>query len=218
MTFVDVLTEAAVSVTTLADHAPCPRAELPADTLELARHLLGKLLVRALPEGLAIGRIVETEGYPPGDPAAHHWRGLTRRNRSLFLERGHAYVYRAYGTSWMLNVSAEAAGVGGCVLIRAIAPEAGSALMAARRGNVAARDIARGPGRLAAALGIDLTLDGLDLCAAGPLFLCADSRPAGAIGVSTRIGITRAADKPWRFFVRGSRFLSGPASLNRQPG
>lgn len=215
MTFVDVFTEGAVSVTILAGHIPCERADLPAETLELARYLLGKLLVRALPEGLAVGRIVETEAYPPGDPAAHHYRGPTRRNRSLFLDRGRAYVYRAYGTSWMLNVSAETAGLGGGVLIRAMAPEEGTALMAARRGPVAARDIARGPGRLAAALGVDLALDGLDLCARGPLFLSADDRPTGEIGVSTRIGLTRAAERPWRFFVRGSRFLSGPARLNR---
>jgi DNA-3-methyladenine glycosylase len=144
---------------------------------------------------------------------------MTERNRSLFLECGHAYVYRAYGTSWMLNVSSEGAGVGAGVLIRALAPEQGTALMAARRGAAPARDIARGPGRLAAALAIDRSLDGLDLCARGPLFLAPDTaRPAAAgeeIGSSVRIGITRAADRPWRFFLRGSRFLSGPAWLNR---
>jgi DNA-3-methyladenine glycosylase len=164
------------------------------------------------------GRIVETEAYPPGDPAAHHYRRMTVRNRSLFLDRGHAYVYRAYGTSWMLNVSSETEGVGAGVLIRAVAPEIGASLMAARRGDVPLRDIARGPGRLATALAIDRGLDGVDLCAPGPLCLGrpahAPTEPAFEIGVSTRIGITRAVDMPWRFFVRGSRFVSGPARLN----
>ncbi len=181
----------------------------------MARFLLGQRVVRVLPEGLMAGRIVETEAYPPGDPAAHHYRRMTERNRSLFLERGFAYVYRAYGTCWMLNVASESDGVGAGVLIRALAPEQGLALMAARRGNVPPRDIARGPGRLAAALAVDRSLDGVDLCTPGPLYLAPDDRQLGEIGVSVRIGITRASEKPWRFFLRGSRFVSGPAWLNR---
>src|SRR5271163_4966121 len=86
------------------------RAELPVDTAELARFLIGKMLVRTLAEGPAGGRIVETEAYEIGDPAGHAYRGMTPRNRALFLERGHAYVYLAYGTSFMLNVSSEASG------------------------------------------------------------------------------------------------------------
>ncbi len=185
----------------------------------MARFLLGKLLIRHesrpdIPEGRAVVRIVETEAYPPGDPAAHHFRGPTARNRSLFLSRGHAYVYRAYGVSWMLNVASETEGIGAGVLIRAGAPEEGTALMAARRGSVRHRDLARGPGRLAQALGVDRSFDGRDLCMAGNLFLAADGREVGEIGESVRIGITRAADRPWRFFLRGSRFVSGPAWLN----
>lgn len=177
--------------------------------------------MRLTPEGVAAGRIVETEAYPPGDPAAHHYRRMTARNRSLFRRRGHAYVYRAYGTCWMLNVSSETDGVGAGVLIRAIEPTWGVALMAARRGpGAAARDVARGPGRLAAALAIDRALDGIDLCAPGPLFLAHPAGegpaalPEGAVGTSVQIGITRAMEEPWRFFIRGSRFLSGPAWLN----
>ncbi len=98
------------------------RAELPVDTAQLARFLIGKMLVRILAEGMAGGRIVETEAYGIGDPAGHAYRGMTPRNRALFLERGHAYVYLAYGISFMLNVSSEAAGVGAGVLIRAIEP------------------------------------------------------------------------------------------------
>jgi DNA-3-methyladenine glycosylase len=148
------------------------RAELPVDTAELARFLIGKLVVRALPEGVAGGgRIVETEAYGIGDEAGHAFRGMTPRTRSLFLERGHAYVYLAYGTAFMLNVSSEVVGVGAGVLIRAIAPTDGIALMARNRGIVRVRDLCRGPGRLCAALRIDRGLDGVDLCVAGALWL-----------------------------------------------
>jgi DNA-3-methyladenine glycosylase len=198
------------------------RAILPRDTVGLATFLIGKLVVRTgmVPESPAqhaIVRIVETEAYPPGDEAAHHYRRMTARNRSLFLDRGHAYVYRAYGTCWMLNVSSETEGVGAGVLIRAGAPEVGLALMACRRGAVPARDVARGPGRLARALDIDHSFDGVDLCRPGTLFLANDDRPVGPIGIGTRIGITRAADRKLRFFLRDSRFVSGPAWLNRLP-
>ena len=88
------------------------RSELPIDTVSLARYLIGKVLVRELPEGVASGRIVETEAYVVGDAAGHAYRGMTRRNRSLFLERGHAYIYLAYGSSYMLNVSSEMPGIG----------------------------------------------------------------------------------------------------------
>jgi DNA-3-methyladenine glycosylase len=190
------------------------RDALPEDTLALARFLIGCTLVRALPEGEAGGRIVETEAYPPGDPAGHAFRGITKRNRSLFRIRGHAYVYIAYGTSFMLNVSSEAEDSGAGVLIRAIEPRFGVALMKARRAGAKLRDLARGPGRLAAALDIDLNLDGLDLCAPGPLFLAASDGDGGKIAASIRIGITRAAERPWRFFLCDSPYVSGPAWLN----
>jgi DNA-3-methyladenine glycosylase len=191
------------------------RAELPVDTAELARFLIGKMLVRPLAEGVAGGRIVETEAYGVGDPAGHAYRGVTPRNRALFLERGHAYVYLAYGTSYMLNVSSQTPGVGAGVLIRAIEPSCGVAIMARNRGPGRAPDLARGPGRLCAALAIDRRLDGIDLCRAGPLWLGSDGRAPDAIGQGKRIGITRAADLPLRFYVRGSRFVSGPRALNR---
>jgi DNA-3-methyladenine glycosylase len=190
------------------------RAELPVDTAQLARFLIGKMLVRTLPEGVAAGRIVETEAYVVGDPAGHAYRGMTARNRALFLERGHAYVYLAYGVSFMLNVSSEISGVGAGVLIRAIEPTDGVAIMQRNRGTERLRDLARGPGRLAAALAIDRRLDGIDLCRAGPLWLGSDGEAPGEIGQSQRIGITRAADRLLRFYVRGSRFVSGPRSLN----
>ncbi|HEY1779770.1 MAG TPA: DNA-3-methyladenine glycosylase [Roseiarcus sp.] len=191
------------------------RAELPVDTAELARFLIGKMLVRTLAEGVAGGRIVETEAYSIGDAAGHAYRGVTPRNRALFLERGHAYVYLAYGVSFMLNVSSETPGVGAGVLIRAIAPTIGVEIMERNRGGRGLQDLARGPGRLSEALRIDRRLDGIDLCQAGPLWLGSDDHAADEIGRSTRIGITRAADSPLRFYVRGSRFVSGPQALNR---
>jgi DNA-3-methyladenine glycosylase len=190
------------------------RAELPVDTTQLAGFLIGKLLVRMLADGAAGGRIVETEAYDIGDPAGHAYRGMTPRNRALFLEHGHAYVYLAYGTSFMLNVSSEASGVGAGVLIRAIEPICGIALMQRNRGTGRVRDLARGPGRLSAALAIDRRLDGIDLCRAGPLWLGTDGRMSAEIGQGKRIGITRAADSPLRFYVRGNRFVSGPLALN----
>ena len=188
---------------------------MPVDTAELARFLIGKMLVRRLAEGIAGGRIVETEAYVIGDPAGHAYRGVTLRNRALFLERGHAYVYLAYGVSFMLNVSSETPGVGAGVLIRAIEPTIGIAIMARNRGPGRVRDLARGPGRLCQALGIDRRLDGIDLCQAGALWLGSDGQASDEIGRSKRIGITRAADSPLRFYVRGNRFVSGPPALSR---
>jgi DNA-3-methyladenine glycosylase len=190
------------------------RAELPVDTAQLARFLIGKMLVRALPEGMAGGRIVETEAYSIGDPAGHAYRGVTPRKRALFLERGYAYVYLAYGRSFMLNVSSEMSGVGAGVLIRAIEPTDGITIMERNRGINRARDLARGPGRLCAALGIDRGLDGIDLCRTGPLWLGSDGQAPDEIGQSKRIGITRAADSPLRFYVRGNWFVRGPQQLN----
>jgi DNA-3-methyladenine glycosylase len=188
------------------------RADLPVDTASLARYLIGKVVVRALPEGTATGRIVETEAYVVGDAAGHAYRGMTGRNRSLFLEPGHAYVYRAYGISYMLNVSGERPGVGAGVLIRALEPLTGIPIMQINRGTARLRDLARGPGRLAAALRIDQTLDGLDLCREGPLWLGRDDHEPGDIGQSVRIGISRDKERPLRFYVRDSLFVSGPGS------
>jgi DNA-3-methyladenine glycosylase len=200
-------------------HRPLARAELPVDTDALARFLIGKLLVRELPEGVASGRIVETEAYVIGDAAGHAYGGMTPRNRALFLERGHAYVYLAYGISWMLNVSSETPGIGAGVLIRALEPLEGIAIMANNRGTERLRDLTRGPGRLAQALRIDRSLDGLDLCRTSPLWLARDGHGAseigkGKIGESVRIGISRDAERVLRFYVRGSPFVSGAKSLN----
>ncbi len=194
---------------------PIDRKDLPEDTVALARFLIGKLVIRAFADGLASGRIVETEAYLTGDEAAHSFRGITARNKVMFGARGHAYVYLAYGVSFMLNVSSGVEGVGEGVLIRAAEPVSGLDAMRQHRGEVPERDLMRGPGRLAKALAIDRRLNGVDLCAVGPLWLASDGRGAEDIGISVRIGITRDAHRPLRFFLKGSPFVSGRATLNR---
>ena len=186
------------------------RASLPSDTTELARYLIGKTIVRDTGRNRISGRIVETEAYPPGDPSGHAYRGRTARNRSLFLDRGFAYVYFIYGTSYMLNVTAEEPGVGAGVLLRAIEPLEGIKLMKRLRKTDKLTDLARGPGRLAAALEIDQRLDGVDLCANGPLWLGTAVRETAHIGTTVRIGITREVGRRLRFFEAGSPFVSGP--------
>jgi len=191
------------------------RRALPRDAIELARFLLGKVLVRESVEGRTSGRIVETEAYLVGDAAAHAFRGETPRNRSLFLERGHAYVYFIYGCWFALNVSAETRGIGAGVLLRAAVPRDGSELMRARRDTSRLHDLARGPGRLASAFAIDRALDGTDLCAAGALWLGTDGSVAPRVGVTTRIGLTKEAHRPLRFYSREHAdlpFVSGPRS------
>jgi DNA-3-methyladenine glycosylase len=194
----------------------------------LARFLVGKVVVRELPDGRVSGRIVEVEAYPPRDPAAHHFRGRTPRNAAMFLRRGHAYVYFTYGNHFMLNVTAEPPGTGGGVLIRALEPLDGIEHMQRLRKTTQLRDLTRGPGRLAQALEIDRKLDGVDLCAPGPLWLAAlrsdaalpdlpgnDKPRRNRHGISTRIGITRAAGRLLRFYERNNPFVSGPTRLNR---
>ncbi len=191
------------------------RAELPVDTIKLARFLIGKTVVRDLPHGRLSGRIVETEAYPVGDAAGHAFTGHSRANNSLFLARGTAYVRFTYGSCWIFNVAGEIPGVGAGVLIRALEPLDGIQWMERHRGIMRLLDLARGPGRLAAALNIDERFDGIDLCSrTSPIWLGAAVRPAGAIGVSTRIGISQAAHRRLRFYERGNRFVSGPRRLS----
>ncbi|MGB9405677.1 MAG: DNA-3-methyladenine glycosylase [Candidatus Acidiferrales bacterium] len=189
------------------------RTELPVNTIELARFLIGKTIVHDSAKGRMSGRIVETEAYLPDDAACHAFRGPTPRNRTLFLERGHAYVYFVYGSSWMLNVSGDVAGVGAGILFRAIEPLEGVSLMQRHRRSVRLLDLTRGPGRVAEALRVDKKLDGVDLCAAGPLWLGTAAQATGEIGESVRIGITKDAHRVLRFYERGNPFVSGPRRL-----
>ena len=190
------------------------RADLPVGTMALARYLIGKTLIHKHPTARLSGVIVETEAYPPGDAAGHAFRGKTKSNQSLFLGPGHCFVYFTYGSSFMVNVASEEPGVGAGVLLRALEPLDGVELMQRFRKMARPRDIARGPGRLAQAMDIDKRYDGVDLCAAGPVWLGTAVRPIGAIGSSTRIGLTREVHRKRRFFERGSPYLSGPRSLS----
>ena len=196
---------------------PLPRSFYDRETPEVAHDILGRTLIYNSRQGRMSGIIVETEAYPQRDPAAHHFRGITPRNQSMFLQRGHAYVYFSYGNHFMLNVSAELEGTGGGVLIRALEPLEGIERMQDHRGTKQLLDLTRGPGRVAQALQIDRTLDGIDLCVRGPLWLgklgAADTTGGIRIAKSPRIGITRAAKRLLRFYERGSPFVSGPARL-----
>lgn len=192
---------------------------------EVAPLLLNQLLVAA--DGRA-GRIVEVEAYggPPGqgfddprlvDPAAHSYRGRTTRNATMFGPPGHLYVYFSYGVHWCANVVTSPPGVASALLLRALAPVAGLPLMRAARWREQKvqvdRDLCRGPGRLAQAMGIDRSADGVDLCSpSSPFFLASDGTPPPAApSVSPRIGISLAVDVPWRFTVPGDQHVSSPA-------
>lgn len=186
------------------------RGELPMDTNDLARYLIGKTLVHDLPRVRLSGRIVETEAYPVGDAAGHAFGGYTPSRNSLFLPHGHAYVYFTYGSCFMMNVSSETAGVGAGVLVRALEPLEGVNFMQRQRGTIRFLDLMRGPGRLAQAMDINKRYDGVSLCKAGKLWLGAAVRPTGPMGESIRIGITRDVDRLCRYYERGSPFVSGP--------
>ena len=193
------------------------RSELPEDTIALARFLIGKVVVHDLPAGRVSGRIVETEAYPPGDPAGHHFRGPTPRIKSMYLAPGHVYVFFNYGAHFMLNVVSEAPDTAAAILIRALEPREGIEIMQRHRKTAELLDLTRGPGRLAQALQIDRRHDGVDLCEDEKLWLGDAGQSAGLIGKSVRIGITRAADKLLRFFERGNPFVSGPKRLLQPP-
>jgi DNA-3-methyladenine glycosylase len=187
--------------------APLSRAFYNRPAVEVARALLGTVLVH----GSTSGVIVETEAYLGlQDRAAHSWRGITPRTRVMFGEPGHAYVYLIYGMYECLNVVAEPEGSPGCVLIRALEPLEGIPRMQRRRhpGARGIEDLANGPGKLTLALGITRRHNGADFTT-GPLTIHPpEQREEIQIGVSPRIGIKHCADWPLRFFIQGSRFVS----------
>ncbi len=173
--------------------------------------LLGCILTHRSPEGVASGVIVETEAYRPEDPACHAYSGPTMRNRTMFGGPGLAYVYLSYGIHHLLNVVCEGRGVGSAVLIRALRPLEGHALMAERRrGTLGLCD---GPGRLTRAFGVDLTKDSHDLTG-GDLTISQGEPPDGEIVATTRVGITRGTGLPWRYLVSGDPNVSvAPKSI-----
>jgi DNA-3-methyladenine glycosylase len=191
-------------------------------TLEVARMLLGSVLVHASPQGIAAGRIVEVEAYlGPEDKGSHSYGGkLTDRNRAMFGPRGHAYIYLIYGMYWCFNVVTGPPELPQAVLVRALDPVAGIELMRERLGQPHApvHSLCRGPGKLCKALGITGKLYGEPLWGDRLFLVPGTSLPPEAIGTSARINIPYAGDyahAPWRFYVRNHPAVSGPAKLRR---
>jgi DNA-3-methyladenine glycosylase len=180
------------------------RAFFARDVNEVAPELIGASL---FVKGVG-GIIVEVEAYHHADPAAHSYRGRTERNAVMFGPPGHVYVYRSYGMHWCMNLVCEAEGSASAVLIRAIEPTEGLALMRGRRGMKDPRLLCAGPGRLCEALAVTIKHNGLPIDVA-PVELRAPVSPAPIV-TGPRIGITKAADLPWRYGLKGSRFVSKP--------
>jgi DNA-3-methyladenine glycosylase len=181
--------------------------DFAASSVEVARRLIGITLL----VGGVGGRIVETEAYDRADPASHSYTGPTPRNATMFGPPGHAYVYRSYGLHWCLNFVCREEGHGAGVLIRAIEPTDGIETMRERRGLQELHLLCAGPGRVGQALGITRELDGASL-SAPPFALLRPEQGARRVALvrGPRIGISKAADVPWRFGLKGSRFLSRP--------
>jgi DNA-3-methyladenine glycosylase len=202
-------------------HAALPREFYDRDPRRVCRELLGKVLVRNEPRKYLAARIVEVEAYfGKSDGAAHSFAGRTARNAVLFGPPGFAYVYFIYGNHYCLNVSCLPDGVAGGILFRAVEPLTGIDLMAKARGLVlnGARDLrtlSSGPGRLAEAFGITRERDnGKDLTSAGSdLFIADDGYRVKKILATPRIGITKAAERPWRYVIAGNPFVLGPKNL-----
>jgi len=185
-----------------------PRSFFERYTPLVARELLGMRLVRVDGGERLAGTIVETEAYRGRrDPASHAFRGRTRRNVVMFGPAGHAYVYFTMGMHYCLNVTTETPGTPGAVLLRAIEPVEGVRHMLKNRGLGSAVHVADGPGRLTEALGIDGLLNGEDMVNSKILFIEKGARPK-RIGRSSRVGITVATGRRWRYFIKGSRFVS----------
>lgn len=180
------------------------------DTVEAAQVLLGKILVHETADGPISGRIVETEAYVAGDPAAHSTRGRTARTEPMFGEPGHAYVYFTYGFHYCMNVVSHPDGVPGGVLIRALEPIDGIELMRRNRGRHSLRDLCSGPGKITKALEIGGIHSGEDLLGE-QLYLVDDGADVGEIVARPRVGIKVATDKLWRFYpTRYREWVSKP--------
>jgi DNA-3-methyladenine glycosylase len=194
---------------------PLPRKFYEPSAEVVAPRLLGQLLIRNTPAGPSGGPIVEVEAYLTDDPACHAFNGETARNRVMWGPPGHGYVYFIYGNHWCFNVVCRPAGTAEAVLIRALEPAIGLEQMQNRRQVSVAHELTNGPGKLCAAMGIDRTFNGVDLCDENsPLFVARNPalksflRQRGPLVTTTRVGIVKAATLPLRFYLGGSLFIS----------
>jgi DNA-3-methyladenine glycosylase len=206
---------------TVADLLPLSRSFYEPTAAVVAPRLLGQALVRNLSEGVMVALIVETEAYVMDDPACHGFPGETPRNRSMYGAPGHAYVYFIYGNYWCVNAVCRPKGCAEAVLIRAVAPVNGIELMRARRPGRSDLDLTNGPGKLCTALGIDRAMDGADLCDRNSALWIA-RHPThkkivwslGPMITTTRIGITKAVERPLRFYLDGSAWISKRSKIH----
>jgi DNA-3-methyladenine glycosylase len=196
-------------------YVPLPRAFFTPSAAVVAPRLLGHILVRQTSEGTMASLIVETEAYVIDDPACHGYGGESPRNRSMYGPPGHAYVYFIYGVYWCVNAVCRPKGIAEAVLIRAVEPIAGTDLMRERRPVAHDKQLTNGPGKLCTALSISRALDGADLCdVQSPLWIARNSEHKklllnkGPMVTTTRIGITKAAHLPLRFYLSGSAWVS----------
>jgi DNA-3-methyladenine glycosylase len=200
---------------------PLPRSFYARSSPEVARDLIGRLLVRRLSAVTLMGRIVECEAYQEDDPASHSFRGVTNRTEVMFGPAGRLYVYFTYGMHFCMNVVTGREGEGSAVLLRAVEPLEGLEWMRHRRGVADPRLLCSGPARLTQAYGIGRADNGMDLLAARDLFVARGRPiPEDGVGVGPRVGITAATERPWRFYELGNRFVSrtalqGPATSGR---
>jgi len=186
-----------------------PSAFFERDTVKVAPDLLGKCLVRLKDRERLIGRIVEVEAYRGSDdPASHAFRGLTPRNAAMFGDPGHAYVYFTYGHHYCLNVTTQKAGTPGAVLLRALQPVEGINAMRRFRPNVPDSELTNGPGKLTKAFAIDKSLNEQDMTIRGPLFVADSEKGDLEIWSSPRVGIREGLDRFWRFYLKGSAYVS----------
>jgi DNA-3-methyladenine glycosylase len=208
----------------MSDFIPLPRSFYEPSSAVVARRLLGHWLIRNTPDGPCGGAIVEVEAYHSDEPASHSFGGETARNRVMYGPPGHAYIYLIYGFYFCVNAVCRPAGRAEAVLIRAIEAEVGVDVMHRNRKAGTTFALTNGPGKLCAALAIDRKLDGVDVCdASAPIFIAKNPhltrfrRQRGPVAVSARIGITKAASLPLRFYLGGSPFISRPHRASAAP-
>lgn len=188
-------------------HKKLPRSFYLRSTLQVAKNLLGKYVVRVLPEETLIGKIVEVEAYRHNDPASHAYRGKTKRNEVMFLEGGYLYVYFTYGMHFCANVVTEEEGIGCAVLLRGIEPISGIDNMEKNRG-LKGFNLTNGPAKICQAFALGRNENGIDLTGSTVYITEGESIPKKQIALSTRIGITNGKDKKWRFFIKNNPWVS----------